>query len=113
MRGAGLERCGSDEPGKVCEQDAGEELEEYLEKDGSGVVLDAEEFEAQREEERVAGKADERGKDLSRGEREAVGAVEEQIFGDAAVDESVAIGFKEVAEEPNAQRRTGEKRQRK
>ena len=82
-----------------------------LQPDDGGVVLHAEELEAECEKKWIAGKANESGKGLACAEAECVAAVEEQVLRDAAVDECVAAGLKEVTIHPNAQNAACDKSQ--
>ena len=102
VRGAVLEGCRRDEASEIGEKKTGSEIESDLKKNGGSVVLHAEELEAEGEEKRIAGEADEGGKCFAVRKGERVPAAEEKIFGDAAVDEGIAVDLKEMAEEPDA-----------
>lgn len=87
---------------EVGEQQAGGEFEGDLEPGYSAIVGDAEEFEAGREKERIAGQADERGMEDAAAVGEGELAVQQDVGGDVAVDERVAAGLREGLHHPEA-----------
>ena len=71
------------------------------------VVFHSEEAEAEGEEEGIAGKADEGGNQLLRCDREGIATVEQDVFGQVAVDERIAIDLEEIFQHPKAQDEAG------
>lgn len=80
VRGAVLEGCRRDEASEIGEKKTGSEIESDLKKNGGSVVLHAEELEAEGEEKRIAGEADEGGKCFAVRKGERVPAAEEKIL---------------------------------
>ncbi len=90
----------TDSIGKKGEQEASGQFDDDLHAGGREVVLDAEEPEAGRKEEWIAGEANEGGVEESAAVRERVAGMEKEVPGHAAVELRVAIYFKEFMQHP-------------
>ena len=81
MRGAAAQTRRGDPPRKIGQQQAAGQLQRNLHPCGRSVVLHAEEPEAERQKERVAGQPDQRRLQRSAGRDERIAAVQQQVFG--------------------------------
>src|SRR3974390_1564996 len=90
-------------PRHISQQDASNQFESYLRKGGCSVVLHPKELEAGGQRQWIAGKANQRGISLAVAYGEGILAVQEQVPGNSAVNERVAIDLKEVPEHPDSE----------
>jgi len=112
QRGAGTEGRRGNAANELSEEQASGKFERDLHATGGEVVLHAKEPEAGEEKERVAGQPDQGGREIAAGCVQGVAAMEQQGFGEAAVDEGISIHLKEVFEHAEAEGQAGGKGQR-